>query len=68
MSTRYTDRLAEAGIKHSVGSRGDSYDTQFKLFPERRPGLTRATIGLVASALTCRPSRAFPVHRRTQRM
>ena len=25
-STRYTERLAEAGIEPSVGSRGDSYD------------------------------------------
>ena len=27
MSMRYTDRLEEAGIAPSVGSRGDSYDT-----------------------------------------
>ena len=26
MSIRYTERLAEAGIAASVGSRGDSYD------------------------------------------
>jgi putative transposase len=26
LSMRYTDRLAEAGIAPSVGSRGDSYD------------------------------------------
>ena len=26
MSIRYTERLAEAGIEPSVGSRGDSYD------------------------------------------
>lgn len=26
LSIRYTDRLAEAGIEPSVGSRGDSYD------------------------------------------
>jgi transposase InsO family protein len=26
LSIRYTERLAEAGIEHSVGSRGDSYD------------------------------------------
>ena len=26
LSIRYTDRLAEAGIENSVGSRGDSYD------------------------------------------
>jgi transposase InsO family protein len=68
VSIRYTERLAEAGIEPSVGSRGDSYDTQFKLFSERRPGLTRATTGLAAFALTCRPSRTFPAHRRAHRM
>ena len=26
LAMRYTDRLAEAGIEPSVGSRGDSYD------------------------------------------
>src|SRR3546814_12399560 len=26
VSIRYSERLAEAGIEHSVGSRGDSYD------------------------------------------
>ena len=26
LSIRYTERLAEAGVKSSVGSRGDSYD------------------------------------------
>ncbi len=28
LSMRYTDRLAEAGIEPSVGSRGDSYDCE----------------------------------------
>ena len=28
VSIRYSERLAEAGIKRSVGSRGDSYDNQ----------------------------------------
>ncbi len=68
VSIRYSERLAEAGIEPSVGSKGDSYDTQFKFFPERRPGLTRATTGLAAFALTCRPSRTFPAHRRAHRM
>ena len=31
VSIRYTERLAEAGIEPSVGSKGDSYDTQFQL-------------------------------------
>jgi transposase InsO family protein len=29
LSIRYTERLAQAGIKPSVGSRGDSYDNAF---------------------------------------
>jgi putative transposase len=28
VSIRYSERLAEAGIERSVGSKGDSYDTQ----------------------------------------
>ena len=28
VSIRYSERLAEAGIEPSVGSKGDSYDTQ----------------------------------------
>lgn len=31
VSIRYTERLDQAGIQPSVGSRGDSYDTQFQL-------------------------------------
>ena len=68
VSIRYSERLSQAGIEPSVGSTGDSYDTQFKLCPERRPGLTRATTSLAAFALTCRPSRTFPEHRRAHRM
>ena len=30
VSIRYSERLAEAGIEPSVGSKGDSYDTQLK--------------------------------------
>jgi hypothetical protein len=60
--------LGEAGIEPSVGSRGDSYDTQFKILPERRFDLTRATTGLDAFALTCRSFRTFPEHRRAQCM
>jgi len=28
LAIRYTERLAEAGVVASVGSKGDSYDTQ----------------------------------------
>ena len=68
VSIRYTERLAEAGIEPSVGSKGDSYDTQSRILIERRFGLTRATTGLDAFALTCRSFRSFPEHRRAQCM
>jgi putative transposase len=35
LSIRYTERLAEAGAVTSVGSRGDSYDTQSRIMPVR---------------------------------
>ena len=38
VSIRYTERLAQAGIEPSVGSRGDSYDTHW---PRRSTGCTR---------------------------
>jgi len=31
VSIRYSERLAEAGVEPSVGSKGDSYDTQSKM-------------------------------------
>jgi transposase InsO family protein len=68
VSIRYTERLDQAGIRPSVGSRGDSYDTQSRILIERRFGLTRATTGLDAFALTCRSFRSFPEHRRAQCM
>ena len=44
------------------------YDTQSRILIERRFGLTRATTGLDAFALTCRSFRSFPEHRRAQCM
>jgi putative transposase len=41
LSMRYTDRLADADIAPSVGSRGDSYDCEHDLVAVR-PGLTPA--------------------------
>jgi hypothetical protein len=34
LAIRYTDRLAEAGAVTSVGSRGDSFDTQSRICGE----------------------------------
>jgi transposase InsO family protein len=41
LSIRYTERLAEAGIEPSVGSRGDSYD---KALAETINGLYKAEL------------------------
>ena len=68
VSIRYSERLTEAGIEPSVGSRGDSYDTQLRIRFERRSDLTRATIGRCAFALTCRLDSTFPEYFRAQRL
>lgn len=44
LSIRYTERLAEAGIEPSVGSRGDSYDN----------ALAESVIGLYKTKVTRR--------------
>ena len=55
LAVRYTERLAEAGAVASVGSKGDSYDTQSRMGVGVGPcGLTRVTTGLAALALICR--------------
>jgi len=56
VSIRYTERLAEAGIEHSVGSRGDSYDNALaetinglykaELIHRRGPWKTREAVEL----------------------
>lgn len=56
VSIRYTERLAEAGIEPSVGSRGDSYDNALaetinglykaELIHRRAPWKTRASVEL----------------------
>jgi transposase InsO family protein len=45
LSMRYTDRLADAGISPSVGSRGDSYDN----------ALAESVIGLFKTEVIQRP-------------
>ena len=56
VSIRYTERLAEAGIEPSVGSRGDSYDNALaetinglyktELIHKRAPWKTREAVEL----------------------
>ena len=60
LSIRYSERLSEAGIEPSVGSTGDSYDTQSKIPIGRRTDLTRATTDSIAFALTCRSDSDVP--------
>jgi putative transposase len=46
LAIRYTDRLADIGAITSVGSRGDSYDTQSSVRGEdAAQGLARPTTG-----------------------
>lgn len=57
MSIRYTERLAQAGIEPSVGSRGDSYDNALaetinglykaELIHRQAPWKARAAVELV---------------------
>ncbi len=59
LSIRYTERLAEAGIEPSVGSRGDSYDNALaetinglyktELIHRRAPWKTREAVELVTT-------------------
>ena len=59
VSTRYTERLAEAGIEPSVGSRGDSYDNALA---ESIIGLYKTEVivdvgpGVVSKTLSSPPS------------
>lgn len=45
VSIRYSERLAEAGIEPSVGSKGDSYDNaKAELIHRRAPWRTRVSV------------------------
>ena len=63
VSIRYTERLAEAGIEPSVGSKGDSYDNALaetinglyktELIHRRAPWKTRAAVELATLEWVC---------------
>ena len=63
VSIRYTERLAEAGIKPSVGSKGDSYDNALaetmnglyktELIHRRAPWKTKAAVELATLEWVC---------------
>jgi putative transposase len=48
----FQDTLKAYGMRSSMSRRGDCWDTQSKIAPERRADLTRAGIGRAALALT----------------
>ena len=54
LAIRYTERLAQAGVVPSVGSRGDSYDSENGSGRRPSSSLTRATIDHGVLALTRR--------------
>ena len=63
VSIRYTERLAEAGIEPSVGSKGDSYDNALaetinglyktELIHRRAPWKTKAAVELATLEWVC---------------
>ena len=58
LSMRYTDRLMEAGIEPSVGSRGDSYDN----------ALAESIIGLFQTEVIQRKGPWRRIHEATERV
>ena len=53
-SQPFQQMLRQHGVQCSMSRKGNCWDTQFSIPIERRSGLTRAGIGQVAFALTCR--------------
>src|SRR5260370_23487171 len=56
----FQDLLKGYGMRSSMSRRGNCWDTQSKIASERRSDLTRAGIGQVAFALTCRSASGVP--------
>src|SRR6266481_6199018 len=56
----FQDLLKGYGMRSSMSRRGKCWDTQSKIASERRSDLTRAGIGQVAFALTCRSVSGVP--------
>eukprot|EP01041_Mallomonas_annulata_P014362 gene14362-30568_t len=71
VSIRYTERLAEAGIEPSVGSKGDSYDNALaetinglyktELIHRRAPWKTKESLELATLEWVSCPSVTFPL-------
>jgi len=59
-SQDYRDLLARYGLQGSMSRRANCWDTQLKMILNVRPNLTRAGIGVIAFALTCRLASGVP--------
>lgn len=59
-SHEFQRKLSAYGMRCSMSRKGNCWDTQFRIRLERRIDLTRAGIGRVALALTCRSSSGVP--------
>lgn len=59
-SSKFAQTLATHGFVASMSRKGNCWDTQFRILPERRTDLTHAGIGRVALALTCRSGSGVP--------
>ncbi len=59
-SKEYRRLIKDYGLIPSMSRKGDCWDTQFIMHPERRTDLTRAGIGQSALALTCRSDPGVP--------
>jgi putative transposase len=56
----FQEKLKKYGMTCSMSRKGNCWDTQSKIASERRSDLTRAGIGQVAFALTCRSASGVP--------
>jgi putative transposase len=59
-SAHFVNELKANGIIQSMSRKGNCWDTQSKIASERRTDLTRAGIGQIAFALTCRSHSDVP--------
>lgn len=59
-SKEYRRLIKDYGLIPSMSRKGNCWDTQFIMHPERRTDLTRAGIGQSALALTCRSDPGVP--------
>jgi putative transposase len=59
-SQNYRELLDRYGLQGSMSRKGNCWDTQLKMILNVRPNLTRAGIGVITFALTCRLASGVP--------